>query len=94
MSNTYRLHETLLHPRHQPILSLAFDPTSDVLWSGTAGGSVTAHYPTHARGVSYPATTKGHPVTKVVCTDKEVRAVTESGMGSWGKGGVNKWYYT
>ncbi|KIO23414.1 hypothetical protein M407DRAFT_78054 [Tulasnella calospora MUT 4182] len=94
MSNTYRLHETLLHPRHQPILSLAFDPTSDVLWSGTAGGSVTAHYPTHARGVTYPATTKGHPVTKVVCTDKEVRAVTESGMGSWGKGGVNKWYYT
>ncbi|KAG9034379.1 poly(A)-specific ribonuclease [Tulasnella sp. JGI-2019a] len=83
----------LVHHRQELISCLSFDTVSDVLWSGSASGSVTAHYPTNVRGVTYPATTKGHPVTRLVASEKDVKAITESGMGSWAKGGMNKWYY-
>ncbi|KAG8872977.1 poly(A)-specific ribonuclease [Tulasnella sp. 331] len=83
----------LVHPRQELISCLSFDTVSDVLWSGSASGSVTAHYPTNVRGVTYPATTKGHPVTRLVASEKDVKAVTESGLGSWAKGGMNKWYH-
>lgn len=83
----------LAHPRQELISCLAFDTVSDVLWSGSASGSVTAHYPTNVRGVTYPATNKGHPVTRLVASEKDVRAISESGMGSWAKGGMNRWYY-
>ena len=90
----YSLLPSLVHPHgQQAISSVAFDPVSDVLWSGTSLGSVTAHYPSNTPGVRFRATTKGHQVTKIATTEKDVKAVTESGIGAWGKGGVNRWFY-
>lgn len=83
----------LLTHKQQPISALVFDPVSDALWSGTASGYVAAQYPTNAAGIAYMATTQGHPVVKLAATEKDVKAITESGMGAWGKGGVNKWYH-
>lgn len=90
---SYQQLPPLIDHRQQSISALAFDPVSDALWAGTALGSVAAQYPTNARGIQYPATTQGHPVLKLSASEKDVKAVTESGMGAWGKGGVNKWYY-
>ncbi|KAH8117576.1 ubiquitin carboxyl-terminal hydrolase-domain-containing protein [Phellopilus nigrolimitatus] len=79
----------------QPITSLAFDPVSDVLWTGNNAGSVVAFYGTQgARGVSFPVG-GDLAVKKILVGDQYVRALGSagSGVGSWSKGGLNKWFY-
>ncbi|KAF8894503.1 ubiquitin carboxyl-terminal hydrolase-domain-containing protein [Infundibulicybe gibba] len=79
----------------QPVTALAFDPVSDIIWTGSNTGSVTAYYGTRgARGVSFPVGgTLG--VVKIVAGENYVRAVGvgDTGLGSWAKGGRNKWYH-
>ena len=89
---SYTVLQPLIHPRHLPISSLSFDHDSDVLWSGSSTGSITAHYPTPVRGVTYPASRESHQVTKVDASEKDVKAICESGIGAWSKGGMNRWY--
>ncbi|ETW85417.1 hypothetical protein HETIRDRAFT_432176 [Heterobasidion irregulare TC 32-1] len=79
----------------QPITALCFDPVSDTLWSGTNTGHVVAYYtPRGMRGVNFPV--GGNlAVKKVIADENYVRAsgVASEGIGSWNKGGVNKWYH-
>ncbi|KAA1471282.1 PAB-dependent poly-A-specific ribonuclease subunit PAN2 [Dentipellis sp. KUC8613] len=79
----------------QPITALSFDPVSDTLWTGTNSGHVTAYYtPRGLRGVTFPV--GGHlAVKKLLADENYVRAcgVASEGVGSWSKGGVNKWYF-
>ncbi|KAF8305548.1 PAB-dependent poly-A-specific ribonuclease subunit PAN2 [Clavulina sp. PMI_390] len=78
-------------PFPQPITSLSFDPVADTLWSGNAGGSVHAyHGSTRMRGVSY-IVCRGEVIERVLASDNVVHACSRSNVGSWGKGGVNKW---
>lgn len=42
------------------------------------------------RGVSY-FVARGDPIKKVIASESVVHAAASSSMGSWGKGGVNKW---
>ena len=94
--STYRPTErTITHEYHQPITSLAFDPVSDILWTGSSSGAVVAYCtPRTIRGVSFPVG-GGQPVQKLVAGDNYVRAcgLAGQGVGSWTKGGVNKWYF-
>lgn len=94
--STYRPTErTITHEYHQPITSLAFDPVSDILWTGSGSGAVVAYCtPEAIRGVSFPAG-GDQPVQKLVAGDSYVRAcgLAGQGVGSWTKGGVNKWYF-
>ena len=94
--STYRpTDRTITHEYHQPITSLAFDPVSDILWTGSNSGAVVAYCtPQAIRGVSFPVG-GGLPVQKVVAGDTYVRACGSAGqgVGSWTKGGVNKWYF-
>jgi len=85
----------VISPHHQPLTSLAFDPVSDLLWSGSALGSVAAVYGSglNTRGVAFPASTRMEGVTRLVASDKDVKALVSSGIGSWAKGGANRWYY-
>lgn len=79
----------------QPITALSFDPVSDTLWAGSNSGNVTAYYSKGGmRGVSFPVGGKT-AVTKILASDSNVRAVSlgSTGIGAWGKGGVNRWYY-
>ncbi|TFY82963.1 hypothetical protein EWM64_g1049 [Hericium alpestre] len=79
----------------QPITALSFDPVSDTLWSGTNTGNVTAYYtPQGLRGVRFPVG-GSLAVKKLVADESFVRAcgLDSEGVGSWGKGGVNKWYH-
>lgn len=81
----------LLYP--QPVTSLSFDPNSDALWAGHAGGSINAyHGGSRMRGVTFPVG-RGESVRRLVASETDVLAAGDMGMGSWGKGGVNKWYY-
>ncbi|KAJ7702241.1 ubiquitin carboxyl-terminal hydrolase-domain-containing protein [Mycena rosella] len=78
----------------QPVTALSFDPVSDAIWVGTNSGSITAHYGTQgARGVSFPVG-GSLAVSKIIAGDNYVRAmgVAGEGLGSWSKGGVNKWF--
>ena len=94
--STYRpTDRTITHEYHQPITSLAFDPVSDILWTGSSSGAVVAYCtPQAIRGVSFPVG-GGQPVQKLVAGDTYVRAcgLGGQGVGSWTKGGVNKWYF-
>lgn len=79
----------------QPITALAFDPLSDTLWTGSNSGNVVAYYTAQGmRGVSFPVG-GGLAVKDLTATDSNIRAfgVASEGIGAWGKGGVNHWYY-
>ena len=98
MSSTYHQIPPLVYQRDvlpQPITALAFDPVSDILWSGTNSGHVCANYtPRGHRGVHYPVGGQ-FAVKKIVATDLHIIAcgVAAEGVGMWGKGGMNTWYY-
>ena len=98
MSNTYKQLPPITVQRDvfpQPITALSFDPVSDTLWAGTNSGGVTAYYSAQGmRGVSFQVGGE-MGVSRIVATDSMVRAagVGGQGVGAWGKGGVNKWYY-
>jgi PAB-dependent poly(A)-specific ribonuclease subunit 2 len=80
-------------PYPQPVTSLSFDPVSDTLWAGNTAGLVHAcHGASRMRGVSY-FVARGDPIKKIVASESVVHACTSSSVGSWGKGGVNKWYH-
>ena len=90
----YSLPPIVVHPFPQLVSALSFDPVSDTLWAGSGTGHVSAHHgTTGVRGVCFRA--GDHPVQKIVAGDNQVRAasVGGSGVGSWAKGGMNKWYY-
>lgn len=97
MSTTYRPTAPITHQRDiygQPVTALSFDPVSDTLWSGSNTGNVVAYYGTSGmRGVSFRV---GGilAVKKVIAGENYVRAlgISSEGMGSWSKGGVNKWF--
>jgi len=79
----------------QPITALSFDPVADTLWAGINSGSVMAFYSARGmRGVTFPVG-GGLAVKKIVVDDNYVRAfgLASEGMGSWNKGGLNKWYF-
>jgi len=79
----------------QSITALAFDPLSDVLWAGTSAGTVIGHAGTSgARGVSFPVGSHVE-VKKLIAEENSVKALPASGegVGSWTKGGMNKWYF-
>lgn len=42
------------------------------------------------RGVSY-FVARGDPIKKIIASESVVYAAASSSVGSWGKGGVNKW---
>ncbi|OSC96358.1 hypothetical protein PYCCODRAFT_1481973 [Trametes coccinea BRFM310] len=98
MSTTYHQIPSLTYQRDvlpQPITALSFDPVSDILWSGTNSGHVCANYtPQGLRGVHYPVGGR-YAVKKILATDTNVLAcgVTSEGLGAWGKGGINNWYF-
>ena len=79
----------------QSVTGLSFDPVSDILWTGLDSGTVAAHFGT--RGIRGPSFRVGgnRAVKKVVSADNNVQALGEAseGMGSWTKGGVNKWFF-
>ena len=77
------------------ITALAFDTVSDTLWTGNSVGSVVAYYGTHGnRGVKFPVG-GDLSVKKIISGDQYVGALGTAGqgVGSWSKGGVNKWCY-
>jgi PAB-dependent poly(A)-specific ribonuclease subunit 2 len=80
----------------QPATALSFDPVSDILWAGSNTGSVIAYYGTLAtRGVCFPV--GGNlAVKKIIAGENYVRALgtTGEGVGSWAKGGMNKWFFS
>jgi PAB-dependent poly(A)-specific ribonuclease subunit 2 len=99
MSTTpYRPIAPITHQRNifpQPISALSFDPVADTLWAGTNSGSVIAFYGSRGmRGVTFPVG-GGLAVKKITVEENCVRAfgLASEGLGSWGKGGVNKWYF-
>ncbi|KIL69643.1 hypothetical protein M378DRAFT_184057 [Amanita muscaria Koide BX008] len=78
-----------------PITALSFDPVSDTLWAGSSTGQVTAlHGSQGMRGVSFPVG-GDLGVSKISAGDNYVRACgfASNGIGSWAKGGMNKWFY-
>lgn len=78
----------------EPVTALSFDPVSDVLWTGTNAGNVIAHCSTQGtRGVSFRVGNLA--VQKITVGENYVRSfsVSGEGVGSWSKGGMNKWYY-
>lgn len=98
MANTYRPAHPITHQRDvypTPITALTFDPVSDVLWTGSQAGTVTAYYsPRGMRGVVFPVG-GNMQVKKIVAHDSSVRALggAGTGVGTWAKGGMNKWFY-
>ncbi|KXN85486.1 PAB-dependent poly(A)-specific ribonuclease subunit PAN2 [Leucoagaricus sp. SymC.cos] len=78
-----------------PITALSFDPVSDILWAGANNGVITAIYTSRGyRGVFFPV--GGNlAVSKISAGDNYVRAVglASDGLGSWAKGGMNKWFH-
>ncbi|KZT11602.1 cysteine proteinase [Laetiporus sulphureus 93-53] len=97
MATTYREIAPITDQRDifpQPITALSFDPVSDTLWTGSNSGNVVAYYSAQGmRGVAFPVG-GGLAVKRIVATESAVRAfgVASEGIGTWGKGGVNKWY--
>lgn len=79
----------------RPVTALSFDPVSDILWAGTSTGDVSSFYSTQGlRGVSFPVGGDA-PVKKLLAGNNYVRAhgLGSIGVGSWTKGGMNKWFY-
>jgi len=79
----------------QPVTALSFDPVSDILWAGLNSGTVTAYL--GAQGIRGPCFRVGGNLStkKIVAGDNYVHASGNSneGLGSWTKGGVNKWFF-
>lgn len=77
------------------LTALSFDPVSDILWAGLDSGTVVAYLGT--RGIQGPCFRIGGntPVKKIIAGDNYVHAADSAngGMGSWTKGGVNKWFF-
>ncbi|KAF9821597.1 hypothetical protein IEO21_00443 [Rhodonia placenta] len=98
MSSRYRPLDTITYQRDifpEAITALQFDPVSDTLWAGTNSGYVSAYYTFHGlRGVSFPVG-GGLAVKNISATDSVVRAfaLASEGIGTWTKGGMNKWFY-
>lgn len=79
----------------QPITALSFDPVSDILWTGSNSGNVAAYYGAQGmRGVSFRVG-GSLAVSKIVAGENYVRGfgLAGEGVGSWTKGGMNKWYF-
>ncbi|KAL0947460.1 hypothetical protein HGRIS_013567 [Hohenbuehelia grisea] len=74
--------------------SLSFDPVTNTLWAGTTAGTVVAYHGAMAvRGVQFRVG-GNFGVTKVLAEHSHVRALASQDlMGSWAKGGMNKWQY-
>lgn len=94
--NTYHPIPTIVSDQNSylPVVTaLCFDLVSDTLWAGTRLGRVVAYHGTQGiRGVSFPVG-DGQPVVRIEAGDQHVRACGSAGVGSWNKGGVNKWYF-
>ncbi|KAI6151085.1 ubiquitin carboxyl-terminal hydrolase-domain-containing protein [Pisolithus tinctorius] len=79
----------------QAVTALSFDPVSDSVWAGVDSGVVVAlHTVQGLRGVSFPVG-GGLAVKQITVGDNYVRAFgfAGEGIGSWAKGGMNKWYF-
>lgn len=79
----------------QPVTALTFDPVSDTLWAGSNSGTISAYHTVRGiRGVSFPVGTS-LAVSKIMVGDNYVRGfgVGSNALGSWAKGGVNKWNF-
>lgn len=79
----------------QPITALSFDPVSDILWAGSDAGRVLAYYGNQGmKGVTFHVG-GSQAVSKISAGDNYVRALGASGdrLGSWTKGGMNKWFF-
>uniref|UniRef100_D8PTC9 PAN2-PAN3 deadenylation complex catalytic subunit PAN2 n=1 Tax=Schizophyllum commune (strain H4-8 / FGSC 9210) TaxID=578458 RepID=D8PTC9_SCHCM len=79
----------------EPVTAVSFDLASDTLWAGTNSGYINAFHGTQgARGVCF-AVGGNLAVKKIVAGDSAVRAfgAGSNGIGSWSKGGVNKWFH-
>jgi PAB-dependent poly(A)-specific ribonuclease subunit 2 len=78
----------------QPITALSFDPVSDILWAGLESGIVAAYL--GRQGVRGPSFRVGGrlSVKKIIAGDY-VHAADNGNevLGSWTKGGVNKWHF-
>ncbi|KAF7305131.1 PAN2-PAN3 deadenylation complex catalytic subunit PAN2 [Mycena kentingensis (nom. inval.)] len=78
----------------QPITALCFDPVSDCLWTGSNTGRIAAYYGAQGQpGVSFPVGGT-LAVRKLIAGESYVRGIGVSGqgLGTWTKGGVNKWF--
>ncbi|KDR81497.1 hypothetical protein GALMADRAFT_239478 [Galerina marginata CBS 339.88] len=79
----------------QPITALSFDPVSDIIWAGLSSGTITSYF--GVRGIRGPSFRVGgnSPAKKIISGDNYVRALgnSDEGLGSWTKGGVNKWFF-
>lgn len=99
MSNSYKsippIGTSSLDGFVQPVTALSFDPVSDILWTGLDSGTVNSYF--GCRGVRGPSFRVGGnlSVKKITSGDNTVQAFGEAGdgLGSWSKGGVNKWFY-
>lgn len=84
----------IVHAFPQTISALSFDPVSDALWVGSSSGYISAHHSIQGlRGVCFKAGKL--PVLKVSADENSVKAASGGGdgVGSWAKGGMNKWFY-
>ena len=76
--------------------ALCFDPVADTLWTGLSNGTIVARHNAAQpfRGVTFPVGGK-YNVAKISAGEGYVRALglRSEGMGSWSKGGANKWFY-
>ncbi|KAF8919283.1 PAB-dependent poly-A-specific ribonuclease subunit PAN2 [Mucidula mucida] len=91
---TYHHISAIATPFPVPVSALAFDPVSDIVWAGSNSGNVAAFV--GRQGLRSVAFRVGDlPVSKVVVGENYVRAGCNRGMGfgTWGKGGMNKWFY-
>ncbi|GLB35065.1 putative catalytic subunit of the poly(A)-nuclease (PAN) deadenylation complex, one of two cytoplasmic mRNA deadenylases involved in mRNA turnover [Lyophyllum shimeji] len=96
MATSYRqIAPITLSEFSQPVTALSFDPVSDILWAGSNSGVVAGYYGTRGtRGVSFPVG-GSLAVKKIVAGENHVRAlgVSGEGLGTWAKGGMNKWFF-
>jgi PAB-dependent poly(A)-specific ribonuclease subunit 2 len=94
MSTSYRpIAPITQHSFPQPVTALSFDPVSDTLWTGSNAGNVTAYYGSRGmRGVSFQVG-GNRAVKKIIAGENYVRSMGADGVGSWAKGGMNKWFF-
>lgn len=77
------------------VTALSFDPVSDILWTGSNNGNVSACYGIQGvRGASFRVG-GNMAVKKIIAGDNYIRALgtASTGFGSWSKGGMNKWFF-
>lgn len=96
MANTYSITIPITYQHDfypMQISALCFDPVSDVLWAGNDVGQIGAFYRNRMRGVAFPAGEGS--VSAITASEHQIYAMTMTGrgLGSWGKGGLNKWHY-